>query len=326
MEKNLISILTPCYNTGNLLSRLLDSILMQDYPSVEMYAIDDGSSDNTAEVIKNYIPKFMGRGYQLTYIYQQNSGQSAAINKGLKLVKGEFLVWPDSDDFFSKSYSLSMFVEELQKRDSTYGAVRCIPTYIDENTLAKVSGFRISPEYFIEHQFENCLYSINFFWGAGNYMIRTNALDKVNPTREIYVEKDAGQNWQMLLPILYSFKCITIKESLFKVLERESSHSRGQYKSYEEKLSKIKSYENTIVATLEKIETLSSEQRNYYIHEIRIKYLYERYNLSWTFNRRSDAIKIQSELKSKYGKRISLYTRLRMDLLWIYKSLRSFLK
>ena len=57
MEKNLISIITPCYNTGNLLSRLLDSILMQDYPSVEMYAIDDGSSDNTAEVIKNYIPK-----------------------------------------------------------------------------------------------------------------------------------------------------------------------------------------------------------------------------------------------------------------------------
>ena len=58
MQKGLITILTPCYNTGNILYRLLDSILMQDYPSVEMFAINDGSSDNTESVIKSYIPKF----------------------------------------------------------------------------------------------------------------------------------------------------------------------------------------------------------------------------------------------------------------------------
>ena len=55
MQKGLVSILTPCYNTGSIVHRLLDSILAQDYPSIEMFAINDGSTDNTEVVIKSYI-------------------------------------------------------------------------------------------------------------------------------------------------------------------------------------------------------------------------------------------------------------------------------
>ena len=47
----LVSIITPCYNSGGFLHRLLDSILIQNYPFIEMYAVDDGSIDNTKEVI-----------------------------------------------------------------------------------------------------------------------------------------------------------------------------------------------------------------------------------------------------------------------------------
>ena len=87
MQKGLVSIITPCYNTGDILHRLLDSILSQDYPHVEMYAINDGSNDNTEDVIKGHIPKFQEKGYELHYVYQENSGQSAALNNGLKLIK-----------------------------------------------------------------------------------------------------------------------------------------------------------------------------------------------------------------------------------------------
>ena len=70
MEKELISILTPSYNNGDIIHRLLDSILMQTYQKIEMFVIDDGSTDNTKEVILKYIDKFSKRGIVLNYIYQ----------------------------------------------------------------------------------------------------------------------------------------------------------------------------------------------------------------------------------------------------------------
>ncbi|MCS2593778.1 glycosyltransferase family 2 protein [Bacteroides thetaiotaomicron] len=66
-------------------------MLEQDYPCLEMYVIDDGSVDNTKEVIKNYITKFDKRGYTLTYIFQENEGQSVAVNRALKSIKVNIL-------------------------------------------------------------------------------------------------------------------------------------------------------------------------------------------------------------------------------------------
>ena len=86
MSQDLVSILTPCYNTGKYIHRLLDSVLSQTYSAIEMIVVDDGSTDNSKDIIKSYIPKFEARGYELKYLYQENSGQSVAIQKGLHLV------------------------------------------------------------------------------------------------------------------------------------------------------------------------------------------------------------------------------------------------
>ncbi|MCS3232628.1 glycosyltransferase [Bacteroides thetaiotaomicron] len=88
MSSRLVSVVTPCYNAGSFIHRLLDSILDQDYLYLEMYIVDDGSTDNTKSVVDEYVLKFVDKGYSLTYIYQENSGQSVAINKALKLVRG----------------------------------------------------------------------------------------------------------------------------------------------------------------------------------------------------------------------------------------------
>ena len=69
----LVSIVTPCYNSAPFIRPLLDSILLQDYPAIEMFAIDDGSTDDTDQIIKAYIPRFQERGYTLTYLYQENA-------------------------------------------------------------------------------------------------------------------------------------------------------------------------------------------------------------------------------------------------------------
>mgnify|MGYP000809890620 FL=1 len=62
-SKPLVSVLTPCYNTGRYIHRLLDSVIMQDYPRIQMIVVDDGSTDGSADIIKSYVPLFHGKGY-----------------------------------------------------------------------------------------------------------------------------------------------------------------------------------------------------------------------------------------------------------------------
>lgn len=287
MQKGLVSIITPCYNTGEIIHRLLDSILEQDYPSIEMLVVDDGSTDNSKKVILSYIPLFERRGYSLEYSYQGNQGQSAAINNALKSVKGEFLAWPDSDDFYNRPDAISSFVRKFRELSHDYGVVRCIPTYVHEKDMrgyVQTKGFNLDC-----NQFYNCLYSTNFIWPPGNYMIKGYALDKVNPSREIYVSKDAGQNWQMFLPLLFSFKCYTLTDSYFSVLERSDSHSRGQSKSYNQEMSKIYSHENTILYTLDRISDLCDSEKERLKEVIRIKYLRERLKVSLKYCNQKEA-------------------------------------
>jgi glycosyltransferase involved in cell wall biosynthesis len=87
----LISVIIPCYNHARYLPAAIDSVSMQDYPNKEIIVVDDGSSDNTKEVAANYP--------QVKYIFQNNSGLSAARNTGLKNSGGELLLFLDADDW-----------------------------------------------------------------------------------------------------------------------------------------------------------------------------------------------------------------------------------
>lgn len=286
MEKGLISVITPAYNTGKLIHRLLDSVLAQDYPCVEMFVIDDGSTDNTREVVESYILRFRQRGYHLFYCYQTNQGQSAAINNGLKMVHGEYLTWPDSDDWYNRNDTFTTFVQKLNSLPEEYALVRCMPTFVNEkNGIEKVLPFK--DVYADPNQFLNCLYSRNFIWVPGNYMVRMSAFDHVNPSRDIYVQKDAGQNWQMFLPLMFWYQCYSFTTSFFSVLERADSHSRGQYHTFtfEQIMKKLTAYENTIVNTLDRTIGLNEGDEQKYVTAIKNKYLYERFILSVKFGK-----------------------------------------
>lgn len=225
MKKGLVSIITPCYNGEKYVHRLLDSILIQDYPLIEMFIIDDGSTDNTKNKIEAYISKFQNKGYTLSYVYQENAGQASALNRGLKLIKGEYLIWPDADDFFSSKQSISIFVSTLFNLDKSYGLARCYERLIDDNNNA----------IFIRKFQSN---SGKLFYGfldgtesqaaAGAYMVKLTAFDEVNPSRSIY-DKYYPQNIQMVLPVLYKYKCYSINEPLINILVHADSHSREKH-------------------------------------------------------------------------------------------------
>jgi glycosyltransferase involved in cell wall biosynthesis len=87
----LVSVIIPSYNHGQYLLDALKSIWLQNYKTVEIIVIDDGSTDNTGDILKEYP--------QVKYIYQNNQGLSAARNTGIKNSSGELLIFLDADDW-----------------------------------------------------------------------------------------------------------------------------------------------------------------------------------------------------------------------------------
>jgi len=273
----LISIITPSYNCGNYISRLLESVLGQSYPNIEMFVCDDGSTDNTKEIVCSYEEKFTRRNYKLTYLYQKNSGQSVAINNLLKKVNGEYLVWPDADDFYSSSDAIKIMYEALKNTDDTVSMVQTDFHFVKDNTLRISEYCKIRES---ENWFEDCLLvKNNYQFCPGKYMAKMEIIDMTIPKRNIYTEKDAGQNWQIMLPLLYKRKCLVINQPLYSVVERKSSHSRtkGRIEFY---LSRIQAYENTILETLKTMPEISEEDRENFQRLVKEKYINERFNIA----------------------------------------------
>ena len=90
----LVSIIVPTFNRVHFLPRAVDSALAQSHGDVEVLVVDDGSSDNTQEVVRDLYNK----DSRVRYIFQKNQGVSAARNAGLRAARGEFLALLDSDD------------------------------------------------------------------------------------------------------------------------------------------------------------------------------------------------------------------------------------
>ena len=99
MNNPKVSIISPCYNGEKFITRFLQSLLTQTYDNIEAIIINDGSSDSTEDIALSFEEKFKNRGFGFKYIYQNNAGQSAAINKGLEIFSGDYLTWLDSDDY-----------------------------------------------------------------------------------------------------------------------------------------------------------------------------------------------------------------------------------
>ena len=103
MSAPLVSVIVPTYNRAVLLSEAVNSVLLQTYQNIEIIVIDDGSTDDTTEVMATF-------GDRVRYTRRPNAGVNAARNLGLKQARGEFIALLDSDDLWAP------FKIELQVR------------------------------------------------------------------------------------------------------------------------------------------------------------------------------------------------------------------
>lgn len=97
MKHPFITILTPTYNRASLLPRLFDSLLRQTNKDFEWIVVDDGSTDDTRDVVANLKVK-CGGAFPMGYVYKANGGKHMAINIGAERARGELLFIADSDD------------------------------------------------------------------------------------------------------------------------------------------------------------------------------------------------------------------------------------
>jgi len=95
--KGKVSILVPAYNEEKTIRRTIESILSSDYENMELIVINDGSTDRTEDVIRDYIDEG-----KIKYVRQANGGKAKALNRGVALATGEVVIYTDADSVFLK--------------------------------------------------------------------------------------------------------------------------------------------------------------------------------------------------------------------------------
>ena len=245
-----VSVITPCYNGEKYVARFLDSLLNQTYKNLEIIFVNDGSTDDTENIVLKYKTMFEKKGNDFIYINKENGGAASAINIGIKHFTGEYMVWPDSDDEYFP-FAIEEMVSYLEN-NKEYGFVRSEISVNDFDTKEKLFSYKTKyddPHYDI---FED-LIIWNDIWPCPiQYMVRSEAWLETNPLREIYVSP-YGQNYQMLLPIAFKYKCGYVDKELSIYYIRSDSHSRSHSMgNFEKEINK----QNGIVANI--IETLKT--------------------------------------------------------------------
>lgn len=113
IENPEISVIIPTFNRGNLIENSIKSVLNQTFNKIEILIIDDGSNDNTKDIIKNIDDK------RIKYLkLRKNKGACNARNVGIKKAKGEYIAFQDSDDLFYP-YKLEKQLKNLINKNSS---------------------------------------------------------------------------------------------------------------------------------------------------------------------------------------------------------------
>ena len=216
MDK-LVSIIMPVYNSARYLSEAIESCLDQTYRKFELIIIDDGSNDDSKEIIEFYWRKYPDK--IKVHFFQKNQGAAAARNKGIKMARGDYLVFADSDDIQDKE-RIQQIIESIKRDKVDMVFNNCL--MIDENgqSLGKDLGF---PE--ILNNSNGLLLSLqrNYFW-IGLAIVKNDRL--------VYFDESLmrSEDYDLFLKLLFhGWKFTFIKEPLVKY----RIHSGNKSSDYE---------------------------------------------------------------------------------------------
>ena len=295
-EQKLVSIVTPCYNGAKYLDRYADTLLNQDYHNCQLVFMDDGSTDDSGRIINSYKEKLKNHGIYLEYYRHDNVGLGGTVAKGIKHIKGDYLIWFDQDDLLDP-HSISKRVAFLESHPE-YGVVRTSFKKVhdeDLNTVIEIGPSKVS----IEDRkkcdlFEDYLVCRNIWLQPGCFMIRMSAFNDVNPDHYLYPSRE-GHDWQLLLPVFYKYKCAYLDEPLFTYVLHEGSLSNAFLsESFERRLERMDNYCTLIIDTLQHMEITDYQK---YKKMVVAYYLKQKFYSSLVYGKMEEARYFYKQLK-----------------------------
>ena len=239
------SIIIPTYNRAHLITKTIDSVLEQSYPHFEVIIVDDGSTDNTNEVIRN---KYADKSH-VRYFYKENEERGAARNFGLKKAQGQYAIFFDSDDLMHDNHLqvLGQYIGDLEKVN--FIATKHDWLYnnkIKPSTVQKIKEGWYGKDLFIDGNGLAC-----------NFCVRTDNTEMIlfREGRELVTMED----WIFLLENTGNDKIYLIdKTTLSLVDHNERSLTKNFQETLEKRLFATKWIEKNIPLTQKEIEKLWS--------------------------------------------------------------------
>ena len=163
-----VSVIIPVYNVEEYLRECLDSVVNQTLKEIEIICVDDGSTDNSLEISKEYAQK----DNRITVIKQRNSGSGTARNCGINIAKGDFIAFMDSDDMYPENKTLSTIYVKTTENNALIcgGSVNQIKdgklitdtSNFEEGYSFKQEGFVDYKDYQFDYGYWRFIYNRNF--------------------------------------------------------------------------------------------------------------------------------------------------------------------
>lgn len=314
MHTPLVSIVTPCYNGEKWIDMMIESVLNQTYSAIEFIIVNDGSTDKSEKIILSYKEKFFDKGYIFKYIKQENKGLGGAINTGIKEATGEYMCWPDVDDYLEPN-SVQIKAEFLMNNPEY--AIVTSNAYIRKEEKLEIVRLLVSPEkvkLYSDNQFSLLLDGKGVFC-CGCHMLRMKALDDVIPNREIFPAR-RGQNWQILLPIYYKYKGAFLDIPLYNYIDHPRSMSKDE-QNIDSIINRCCEHEMIIMDTLSRIEESQNVKLIKEKDFVRLKFINTKLMASKDYNDTNLYIQ-EYKKKKRYGVTIReklTYIRMRFKLI-----------
>jgi glycosyltransferase involved in cell wall biosynthesis len=199
--KPLVSAVIPTYNRSHYVAQAVVSVLKQTYGTVEIIVVDDGSTDDTADVLSPY-------SGNIHYIYQSNEGVAIARNKGIRAARGELVAFLDADDLWLPR-KLEFQMQYLE-RSKTAGLIHTNALYLDAAT-----GLRHERRATVD-PYEGECYARLFLGNritTSSVLLRRECLEKVGAFDE-NIRKASTEDYDLWIRIARYYEFAYVKEPL----------------------------------------------------------------------------------------------------------------
>ena len=206
-DSPLVSVIIPAYNAEAFIEQTLESVLSQTYRNIEVLVVDDGSKDQTAEIVKSFAQK----DEHVTLLQQANAGVAAARNLAIEKSRGEYIAPIDADDIWYPQ-NLEKQVQCMLEAGLSVGLVYAWSVYVDEQGLP-TGGCKTSKE---EGEVYISLVSGNFIGSASAPLIRRACFEQVGGyNSQLRAQNAQGcEDWDLYLRIAEHYQFRVVPEFL----------------------------------------------------------------------------------------------------------------